>query len=140
MEGYMPYLSNYRIFISHAWKYHDDYTRLINLLEKASLFSYSNYSVPCDDKFDKMSSSELKEELRQQIRPVNCFLALGGVYMSYSDWIQFELDFADSLDKPIIGIKPWENTNVSSAVTSVAKDVVGWNTDSIIKAIRKYSI
>jgi hypothetical protein len=87
-----------------------------------------------------MSNTALKEELRQQIRPVNCFLALGGVYMSYSDWIQFELDFGVSLDKPIIGIKPWGNTNVSTAVSSVAKEVVGWNTDSIIEAIRKYSI
>ena len=140
MEGYMPYLSNYKIFISHAWKYHDDYTRLVNLLGNAQLFSYSNYSVPCDDKFDKMSTSELREELRQQIRPVNCFLVLGGVYMSYRDWIQFELDFANSLDKPIIGIKPWGNTNISSTVSSVAKDVVSWNTNSIIEAIRKYSI
>jgi len=87
-----------------------------------------------------MSKIELQEEIRQQIRPVNCFLALAGVYISYSDGIQFELDFAVSLGKPIIGIKPWENDNVSKAVSDVAKEVVGWNTDSIIEAIRKYSI
>jgi hypothetical protein len=136
----MPYLSTYRLFISHAWDYHDDYNRLVHLLDEASLFNYTNYSVPKDDKFGRMTKAELKEELRQQIRPVNCFLALGGVYMSYSDWIQFELDFAVSLGKPIVGIKPWGNTNVSTAVSSVAKEVVGWNTDSIVEAIRKYSI
>jgi hypothetical protein len=136
----MPYLSNYKLFTSHAWDYHDDYNRLIKLLDEASFFTYSNYSVPKDDKFAKMSKVELKEEIRQQIRPVNCFLALGGVYMTYSDWIQFELDFAVSLGKPIIGVKPWGNTNVSTAVSSVAKEVVSWNTDSIVAAIRKYSI
>jgi hypothetical protein len=110
------------------------------LIDEAKWFLKSNYSVPRDDKFGRMSKSQLEEEIRQQIRPVNCFLALGGVYMSYSDWIQFELDYAVSIGKPIIGIKPWGNTNVSTAVSSVAKEVVGWNTDSIITAIRKYSI
>lgn len=136
----MPELFNYKLFISHAWGYHDDYTRLIGLLDNANNFRYSNYSVPRDDKFGKMNRSQLEEELRQQIRPVNCFVALGGVYMSYSDWIQFELDFAVSLGKPIIGIRPWGNTNISTAVSSVAKEIVGWNTDSIVAAIRKYSI
>lgn len=136
----MPALTNYRLFISHAWDYHDDYTRLINLLNNAPNFQYSNYSVPRDDRFGKMSKAQLEEEIRQQIRPVNCFLALGGVYMSHSDWIQFELDFAVSINKPIVGIKPWGNTNVSRAVSDVAKVVVGWNTDSIVDAIRKYSI
>jgi hypothetical protein len=136
----MPYLSTYKLFISHAWDYHDDYTRLVDLLKNANLFQHSNYSVPKDDKFGRLSTDELKEELRQQIRPVNCFLALGGVYMSYSSWIQFELDFAKSLGKPIICIKPWGNDNVSTAVSSVANQVVGWSTDSIVDAIRKYSI
>lgn len=136
----MPALSSYRLFISHAWDYHDDYSKLVNLLNGANYLSWSNYSVPRDDKFGRMSVGELKEEIRQQIRPVSCFLALGGVYMSHSDWIQFELDFAVEIGKPIVGIKPWGNTNVSIAVSSVAKEVVGWNTDSIVAAIRKYSI
>jgi hypothetical protein len=136
----MPYLSTYRLFISHAWDYHDDYNRLINLLDEANYFKYANYSVPKDDKFEKMTKEQLKEEIREQIRPVNCFIALAGVYMSYSEWIQFELDFAVSIGKPIVGIKPWGNTNVSKAVSDVAKVVVNWNTDSIVEAIRKYSI
>jgi hypothetical protein len=136
----MPYLSTYKLFISHAWDYHDDYTRLVQLLKEANYFSYANYSVPKHDSFGKMTPTQLKEEIRQQIRPVNCFLALCGVYMSYSDWIQFEIDFAVSLEKPIIGIKPWGNINVSTAVSDVAKEIVGWNTDSILAAIRKYSI
>ncbi len=136
----MPALSNYKLFISHAWDYHDDYTRLVNLLNEASYFSWSNFSVPRDDKFGRMTRSQLEEEIRQQIRPVNCFVALAGVYMSNSDWIQFELDFANSINKPIIGVKPWGNTNVSTAVSKVAKEIVGWNTDSIVAAIRKYSI
>lgn len=131
---------SYRLFISHAWKYHDGYDRIIRMLDDAAYFSYTNYSVPCDDKFDKMSTIALKEELRDQIRPVDCVIALAGVYMSYSDWIQFELDFAKSLNKPIIGVKPWGQERVSTAVSSVANEIVGWNTASILQAIRRCSI
>ena len=42
----MPSLYDYRIFISHAWKYGDDYNRLVNLLDQARYFSYYNYSAP----------------------------------------------------------------------------------------------
>ena len=62
----------------------------------------------------------------------------GGIYMSYSDWIQFELVYI--YWKTMVGIRPWGNTNISTAVSSVAKEIVGWNTDSIVAAIRKYSI
>jgi hypothetical protein len=112
----------------------------VDLLNGARYFSFRNYSVPYNDSFGRMSNSQLKDELRGQIRPVQCVIALAGVYMSYSDWIQFELDYATSLGKPIIGVKPWGNSNVSSAVSDVAKEIVGWNTSSIVDAIRKYSL
>ena len=39
----------YNLFISHSWAYGDAYDNLCSLLDKASNFSYSNYSVPKDD-------------------------------------------------------------------------------------------
>ena len=43
-------------------------------------------------------------------------------------------------EKPIIGIKPWASTQVSSVVADNATEMVGWNTNSIVKAIRKHSL
>ena len=34
----MPPLKTYDLFISHAWKYDDDYYRLVKLLENAIYF------------------------------------------------------------------------------------------------------
>lgn len=36
----------YRLFISHAWKYGNDYNNLITLLNAAPYFLYRNYSAP----------------------------------------------------------------------------------------------
>ena len=44
----MPSLYNYRLFISHAWKYGENYIRLVNLLNEARNFSYYNYSAPSE--------------------------------------------------------------------------------------------
>ncbi len=136
----MPELKNYRLFISHAWRYHDGYDRIIKFLDGANNFKYSNYSVPTADRFDQMSNAKLKEELKDQIRPTQCVLILGGIYVSYSSWIQFEIDFAKELGKPIVGIKPWGSERTPQAVTQAANTIVGWNTDSIVSAIRNYAI
>ncbi|MBA7585303.1 hypothetical protein ES708_27278 [subsurface metagenome] len=60
--------------------------------------------------------------------------------MSYSEWIQTEINFASFLDKPIIGIKPWGSERIPSAVQEAAIEMVGWNTSSIIEAIRDYAL
>jgi len=135
----MPELHRYRLFISHAWRYHEAYDRIIDFLDNAPNFIYSNYSVPQPSGFQKMTNSELEEEIKQQIRPVETVVVLGGIYVSYSKWIQFEIDYAKSLMKPIIGIQPWGSERTPQSVRDAANIVVGWNTASIVKAIRDYS-
>lgn len=136
----MPELHRYRLFISHAWHRHEAYDRMLNFLDAAPNFIYSNYSVPVDKAFDKMSNLQLEEEIKQQIRPVETVIILGGIYVSYSKWIQFEIDFAKSLMKPIIGVQPWGAQRMPAAVQNAANTIVGWSTNSIVKAIRDYSI
>lgn len=136
----MPELHRYRLFISHAWHRHEGYDRLIEFLDDARLFIYSNYSVPQDKAFRGMTNPQLREQLEKQINPTEVVLILGGIYVSYSSWIQYEIDHAKSLNKPIIGIRPRGAKRMPQAVTDAANIVVGWNTDSIVSAIRKYAI
>ena len=133
----MPQLHRYRIFISHAWSYNAEYYRLVNRLDKAPNFLYANYSVPEHDPVDANNNSKLKEQLRRQIRPVEVVIILGGMYVAYSDWIQFEIDFAESLGKPILGIRPWGAERMPQAVQDAADEIVGWNTPTIVRAIRR---
>ncbi len=118
--------------ISHVWKYNEEYSRLINYLDAEPNFKYANYSVPEHDPAD----GNIKEALKRQIRPVEV-LILAGMYVSYSDWIQFEIDFAQTQGKPIIGIKPWGSERIHRAVQDAADEIVGWNTSSIVSAIRR---
>ncbi|PWF23004.1 TIR domain-containing protein [Corticimicrobacter populi] len=133
----VPYLHNYRLFISHAWRYSEGYTRAVSFLNGSPYFKWTNYSVPEDRRFGNMSIYALKEELRDQIRPVQCVVVLAGMYAAHSDWIQFEIDFARSLNKPILGIVPWGGERTPLCVTLAANKVVRWNSSSIISGIRE---
>jgi len=109
-------------------------------MDDAPNFIYSNYSVPNDKAFDDMSNAQLEEQIKKQIRPVESVIILGGLYVSYSKWIQFEIDYAKSLMKPIIGIQPWGAQRMPSAVQNAANIIVGWNSSSIVQSVRDYSI
>lgn len=133
----MPILHRYRLFISHAWRYSERYERMIRFLSAAPHFIYANHSVPVDRAFGRMGIAQLKEQLREQIRPVEVVIIIGGMYVSHSDWIQFEIDYAELLGKPILGIRPRGAQVMPAAVTRAADEVVNWSTDSIVSAIRR---
>ncbi|AWB47821.1 nuclease [Gemmobacter aquarius] len=133
----MPALHNYRLFISHAWSYSERYNRAVRFLNEAPNFRWSNYSVPVDDAFPRMSSAQLTEAIRNQIRPVQCVVIVSGMYVNHSDWIQFEMDFAKDLGKPILGIRRWGEQRTPVAVETAADEMVSWNSASIVSAIRR---
>lgn len=132
----MPYLHNYRLFISHAWRYSEGYDRAIRFLNDANNFIWTNYSVPEARAFEGLTRAGLQEQLRNQIRPVQCVVILAGMYVAHSDWIQFEIDFATQLRKPILGIVPYRSQRIPSAVSQAANRMVNWNSTSIVAGIR----
>lgn len=142
----MPSLKTYDLFISHAWKYGDEYDRLINLLDNAPNFYYRNYSTPSDKPLANLDSSpvntsqEIKDAIHRKINPVNCVVIISGMYYNHREWMQFEIDYAKEKGKPIVAVKPYGNEIVPVKIENVADIVVNWNTNSIVSAIRKYSL
>lgn len=137
----MPELKDYRLFISHSWTYTDAYEKLTNLLAEHPLFRWRNYSVPKDDPIHNAPNTRLLEiAIERQMKPVNCVLILAGVYSSYSKWIQREISIAKSLEKPIIAIEPWGSERTSAIVKDNADEIVKWNSASIVRAVRYWSI
>lgn len=131
----------YNLFISHSWTYSDAYERLTELLDNAKYFSYKNYSVPKNDPIhDANNDRELYEAIKQQIKYASVVIILAGVYSSYSKWIDKEIEIAQYLGKPIIAVEPWGAEKTSIKVKNPADKIVGWNTDSIVSAIREKSL
>jgi len=137
-------VKEYRIFISHAWRYSEDYYRLVGMLDRAPYFKWRNYSVPQHDPVidpdTVVGKRKLIAELRKQIQPVHIVIVLAGMYVNYREWIQKEIEIALNYGKPIVGVKPWGQERVPQIIQEVSCELVGWNTNSIVQAIKRCSL
>ncbi|EQD75625.1 nuclease [mine drainage metagenome] len=133
----MPTLRTYTVFICHDWEYSDEYDRICGFLDGAPNFRWQNLSVPEHDPLD--TDEMLQKNLRDQIRPADVMLVLAGMYTARSDWMDREMAFARRIGKSIIGVRPWGNVQLPVVVQQNADKIVGWSTDTIVAAIRRYA-
>lgn len=136
----MPELRNYHIFISHSWDYSEHYEKIKNWLNESKYFSWSDYSVPLSDPLEEKDKIKLQYDLRKKISLCSCIIILSGMYVSYSEWIDFEINTALSFKKPIIAVKPWGQERIPRIISEIADVVVGWNSSSIVDAVRAYAL
>lgn len=150
----MNYLSRlltpYKIFVSHSWSYPDSYDRLMQMLNNKMGFSYQNFSVPKDNPIHyAQNDTTLYQAIKSRVDQVDVILILAGVYATHSKWINLEIKAAKSsngllgalsgymTNKPIIAVEEWGALKTSGVVKDNANEVVGWNSDSIIDAIKR---
>jgi hypothetical protein len=137
----MPQLKTYDLFISHSWTYTDGYDKLISFFNNAPTFKYRNYSVPKDDPIHNAPNETLLyQAIQRKIAPVNIVVIMAGVYSTYSKWINREIEIANYYSKPILGVAPWGNNRISTVVNNASYEIAGWNTNSIVSAIRRLAI
>lgn len=136
----MPKLKNYHILISHSWDYNDDYLKIKEWLDDAKNFSWTNYSVTINNPIDAKTKKELKEKIRTRIALCSCVIILSGMYVAYSEWIDYEIDTALELGKPIIGVKPRGQERIPTKVSENADVMVGWSSASVVQAVRDYAL
>lgn len=113
--------------------------RLSRLLSNSSIRPREWYE-PIVAPDEEASKRVLTEELEEQIEGVHCVLVIAGMYARHSYWIGKELDLFVRMEKPIIGIAPWGQEQLPRVVQDVATEMVVWNTESIVEAIRKHAL
>lgn len=136
----MPTLRNYHVMISHSWDYNSQYETIKQWLDNTPYFSWTDYSVPITQPLSACGIMDLKQRIQNRISLCSCVIILSGMYVAYSDWIDFEIDTAVAMGKPIIGIKPWGQERIPVKVQSNANVMIGWNSSSVAEAIRMYSL
>jgi hypothetical protein len=133
----------YDIFITHAWRYHDDWVRLSNLLDAEKSIKWRNFSVPWyDPALDpntELGARAVRGWLEGQIRPVKATVLLDGVYAikSARKWIDLEIELSRLHGKPVIAVPAPGKDSISADSEALADGVAGWNARDIIEAIEK---
>ena len=127
----------YTIFISHSWDHVDDLMNLRNLLIQRGYFNVEFNETPPHDPINSSNSTYVKQVIKRNIQDSDVVIGLAGIYASYSEWMEWELDTAKSLGKPILGVVPRGQERISQMVGSRSNKDVRWNTESIVEAIRE---
>ncbi len=123
------------IFISHQWRYSDEYFSLKNKFDQLG-WEHLDYSVPYHDAFDLNRKKQIQEALKEQVRQCNFFIVFARLASGNSEWIEKELQFAQYYNKYILGVKPWNyQGNIPLIIQDSCNDIVGFNVPSIIKRI-----
>ena len=134
-------MKTHHLFISHSWAYSDEYKNFVNLLNRRSYFRYANYSVPKDDPLHTSGTDKaLYAAIKSKVRFCSVVMILTGVYASRSKWIDKEIQIAQTefhTPKPILAIQPWGRKRTSVKAKEAADEIVGWNTERIVAAIRR---
>jgi hypothetical protein len=136
------------LFIVHAWRYHPDWRRMVDLLNAHGVRRWRNFSLPWYDPALDPRTLEggkiVRWNLESQIIPVHAVLCLAGVWREPGTrkWLDFELDMANKHRKPVLAVPEWQAGSVSNQ-NEIPEDliprvdaVVGWDAATIFQTIR----
>lgn len=125
-----------RIFVTHLWENSDDYLRVFEYLESARNFFYRNTSTP--DHRPVGDKEALKEDLRKQIAPAECVVALTSLYEKDRDMAVFQLLYAQASNKPVVLLRPFGRERpVPKELETHADEIVDWDERALVDAIRR---
>ena len=121
------------IFISHAFKDPELYYQLIAELRGRSHFNFQDLSVP---DIRLIQSENFRPQLRQKISKCDIMLIFTRPIVGKSPNVRYELETAKRLGKPIVGIRPVGDRNISRVVRREADVLIDWDVEQIVAQIR----
>jgi hypothetical protein len=131
----------YDLFITHAWRYHDDWTRVGELFDKFLGDSWRNFSVPWyDPALDpntEVGNRLVRRWLEQQIVPTCGVILLSSVYENKSarKWVVLEVELGRKYQKRIVGLPTFGTTDMAPEAASLADVQCPWDAQQIIAAL-----
>ncbi len=125
-----------RVFVSHTFSESDDYLRLFEYIESNPNFFYVNTSKP--EEMPSGGSEAFKESLRHQIEAAETVVVLSSVYEKKRDWIKYQIDAAQAMNKPIVAMKGFGGAvDIQPEVAKVARETPEWNEREIVDALKR---
>ena len=131
----------YDVFITHAWRFHDDWNRISTVLDGVAGFKWRNFSVPwydpAMDPNTPVGGRFVREWLESQILPSQAVLFLDSVYAikSARKWLDTEVEMARAAGKPIIALPAYGALGVTETVAAMADLVVSWEGIVVARSI-----
>jgi hypothetical protein len=135
--------TTYDIFVTHAWRYHDDWTRVGAVLDQQPGFSWRNFSVPwydpAMDPNTEVGARFVRRWLESQIIPVAVVIFLGSVHAvkSARKWLEMEVDMARRHGKPILGLPSFGEAEMAPEARALVSATARWDGETLREAIER---
>lgn len=124
-----------RVFVAHAFRPSEDYLRVFEYLESSHNFYYRNCS---DAERPVVERDAMKEELRKQIALAEVAIVPAGLYRTERETIDFILNCAKGMDKPVIVIEAFGvKEKIPVQLEALSDEIIEWNERSLADAIRR---
>lgn len=131
----------YDLFITHAWRYHDDWTRVGEMFDKLLGNSWRNFSVPWyDPALDpntEVGKRLVHRWLEQQIVPTCGVIILSSVYENKSaqKWSVLEVELARKYQKLVVGLPTFGAAHMAPEAAALVDVQCPWDAKQIIAAL-----
>jgi hypothetical protein len=132
---------NYDLFVTHAWRFHEDWTRFTELMDKTSGLLWRNFSLPWHDPAISPNTEAggrfIRSSLESQIIPAHVVVLLAGVYEIRSArlWVDMEVEMAKKHNKPIIAMPAINKNSIPEELVVLCDASSGWDAARLIATI-----
>ncbi|MBL8074920.1 MAG: TIR domain-containing protein [Nitrospira sp.] len=132
---------NYDLFVTHAWRFHEDWTKFTELMDKVPGILWRNFSLPWHDPAISPNTEAggrfIRSSLESQIIPVHVVVLLAGVYETRSArvWVDMEVEMARKHRKPIIGMPPINKESIPDGLLALCDASSTWEATRLIAVI-----
>ena len=137
----MEKIQCYDIFLTHAWRFHDDWTKFSELMDRTPGINWRNFSLPWHDPAMNANTDVggrfIRDFLESQIIPVHGVVLLTGVYAinSARRWFDMEVEMARKHNKPLIGIPAFGEKSVPGEVGNLCDVCCEWDARQLLTTI-----
>jgi antiphage defense system Thoeris ThsB-like protein len=129
------------LFITHAWRYHQDWKHLVDILNAHDARGWRNFSLPwydpaLDPRTEK-GGAVVRWNLESQIIPAHAVILLDSVVTEPGTrkWLDYELKMATKHHKPVLALPRWAESDVSAEVKERADTILTWDAAAILTAV-----
>jgi hypothetical protein len=126
-----------RVYAVHGWQLDEDYARLFEYLESADNFFYRALSDPSAVPPAGDGPAARRTQISEALTHAECVVCPAGTWDRFNDWARFTVETARSLDIPVVAIEHFGPKNMDVRLKGHAAEVVGWDSRSIVDAIRR---
>lgn len=130
------------VFICHAWRYHDDWNRLVQVLDSAGV-RWRNFSLPWHDPAidpnTEAGMALLRRWLEGQIEPAHVVLVPSSVFVvkSARPWLDQEIAWARAAGKPVYAVTSSADGTLAPELAATADGVAPWDSKLLTELIGK---